>query len=735
MYSTHEAELDVPALPLAARRVHIVPALAHVSLLSMGQLCDAGCRVTFDAVAVTVHLHEHLLLTGTRSLPTGLWHLSLVSPVADASDMPVTANSATAPFLCSSSCSSTTVHSATPSELVAFAHAALFSPALSTLHGALDRGYLSAFLGLTSRKLTAHPPHSVAMIKGHLDQTRINQRSTKAHKPAPPPRQPTSAPDNAADLLCQFPPSDHGNHRTHHCFASIIEPAAGQIHTDQTGKFVVASSTGNNYILVLYDYDSNSILVEPMRSRTGPCILGAFKTLHTRLVTAGLQPQLHRLDNECSTALKQFLTTESVDFQLVPPGMHRRNAAEGAIRTFKNHFIAGLCSVDKNFPLYLWDKLLPQAELTLNLLRGSRINPRLSAHAQLHGAFDFNRTPLAPPGIRVLVHVKPAERTTWSPHGADGWYTGPALESYRSYTVWLWDTRATRICDTLSWFPTKNPMPLASSNDLILAGLQNILQALRHPSPGSPLAPLPDSHHQALTQLTSILTSLAAPPITGVVCTGSDTPAGPPPCAPPAPPDSPLRVPAPTLPPPPPDQPLRVAAPTVQPPPPLAVPHQPVGPRRVQFALSRPTLLLIPSATAQGSSAPGAAALRANANTNVSLAPRPRRSTQINSLLLCPLPVAHPQPTVMELVQMPGSSLLSTTLQPPHARSSSTPRSVLLAGRCLLALPSSRLPNARTTATRSILTQASSLNTASLASAAKARYGKLPTRKKLVASR
>ena len=63
--------------------------------------------------------------------------------------------------------------------------------------------------------------------------------------------------------------------------------------------------------------------------------------------------------------------------------MHRRNAAERALRTFKTHFIAGLCSVDKDLPLHLWDRLLPQAELMLNLLRGSRINPKLSAWAQI----------------------------------------------------------------------------------------------------------------------------------------------------------------------------------------------------------------------------------------------------------------------------------------------------------------------------------------------------------------
>ena len=37
-------------------------------------------------------------------------------------------------------------------------------------------------------------------------------------------------------------------------------------------------------------------------------------------------------------------------FQLVPPYIHQRNSAERAIRTFKEHFIAGLSSTHKDFP-------------------------------------------------------------------------------------------------------------------------------------------------------------------------------------------------------------------------------------------------------------------------------------------------------------------------------------------------------------------------------------------------
>ena len=135
-----------------------------------------------------------------------------------------------------------------------------------------------------------------------------------------------------------------------------------------------------------------------------------------------------QLDNECSQALKDFFQEEGTTFELVPPGMHRRNAAERAIRTFKNHFIAGLCSLHPDFPLAQWHLLVPMAVLTLNLMRGSRLNPRLSAWEQVHGVFSYNKSPLAPPGTKVLAHVKPDDRATWDPHGKDGWYIGPALE-------------------------------------------------------------------------------------------------------------------------------------------------------------------------------------------------------------------------------------------------------------------------------------------------------------------
>ena len=80
-----------------------------------------------------------------------------------------------------------------------------------------------------------------------------------------------------------------------------------------------------------------------------------------RLKKKDLLFDLHIVDNECSKEYQVTIRNRwKVQFQLVPPDMHRRNAAERAIRTFKAHFIAILSGVAPDFPRHLWDLLLPQ---------------------------------------------------------------------------------------------------------------------------------------------------------------------------------------------------------------------------------------------------------------------------------------------------------------------------------------------------------------------------------------
>jgi hypothetical protein len=150
--------------------------------------------------------------------------------------------------------------------------------------------------------------------------------------------------------------------------------------------------------MVCYIYDCNYIKVVPMKSRSASEWVKSYDSVHQELKAKGFRPKLQTPDNEASAALKNFFTVNDIAYQLVSPHCNRRNAAKRAIRTFKEHFVAGLSSVDPSLPMHLWDRLLPQAEITLNLLRTSRLHPQLAAAAHSHGLVDYNKTAFAPLG-------------------------------------------------------------------------------------------------------------------------------------------------------------------------------------------------------------------------------------------------------------------------------------------------------------------------------------------------
>jgi hypothetical protein len=202
---------------------------------------------------------------------------------------------------------------------------------------------------------------------------------------------------------------DHGI-KTQFLYAATID--AGQIYNDQMGIFPVISSNVNTYIMILYDYDSNAILAQPIKDRTATELLKAFQIIEQEVVARGLKPKLMKLDNEALKLLKTYLHQQDITFQLVPPYSHMRNSAEIAIRSFKDHLIAGLCSTDKSFPMHMWDRLLPHAVITLNMLRTSRINTKFSAATHIFGQYAFNRAPMAPPGTRIIAHETTNRRRT-----------------------------------------------------------------------------------------------------------------------------------------------------------------------------------------------------------------------------------------------------------------------------------------------------------------------------------
>ena len=103
------------------------------------------------------------------------------------------------------------------------------------------------------------------------------------------------------------------------------------------------------------------------------------------------------------------MENKNITLQLVTPHMHRNNPTEREIQTWKDHFLAGLASVHQGFCMRERDRLIEQCNISLNLLRASRVHPHISAYASLFGTFDYNRTPMAPPGTKVVFHNKPSQ--------------------------------------------------------------------------------------------------------------------------------------------------------------------------------------------------------------------------------------------------------------------------------------------------------------------------------------
>jgi hypothetical protein len=153
--------------------------------------------------------------------------------------------------------------------------------------------------------------------------------------------------------------------------------------------------------------------------------------------------------------LKHVFTANDVEYQLVTPHCHRRNAAERAIKTFKEHFVAGLSSVDPTFPLHLRDILLPQAEITLNLLQTLRLHPQLSAASLFYGLVDYNKKAFAPPGCKIIAHEKAGKRRTWAPHGQHRYSLGPEMHHYQCQNVYISATASKRILGHTLVAPTQ----------------------------------------------------------------------------------------------------------------------------------------------------------------------------------------------------------------------------------------------------------------------------------------
>jgi hypothetical protein len=245
-------------------------------------------------------------------------------------------------------------------QAIKWLHAVCGYPVKLTCLKTIKAGNCIGWPMLTERNVQKYYLETTKTAKWHLNQTRRNVRPTKV---------------NASPIeTCN----------TSHLHSKKVCDVYTQTYmvretmfSDQTGQLPIRSLCGHKYIMVMVEINSNAILLEPMKNRKNAKMIRAYNTLLLWLKWAGITPKKHVLDNKISDHMKNHIRdTCTLDMELAPPGCHRHNAAKVAIGNFKAHFLSVLAGVADNFPPNLWDWLLPQTEIRINLIQQSNVPPQ-----------------------------------------------------------------------------------------------------------------------------------------------------------------------------------------------------------------------------------------------------------------------------------------------------------------------------------------------------------------------
>jgi hypothetical protein len=196
-------------------------------------MCDSGCSVTFTASNATVTNGDSTILTGQRDTESSLWRVPLdPDPPLDVGQEHSTHN---------------VYEKKSIQDTITYLHACCFSPVKDTWIKSIHNGHFETWPYVTVANLRKYLFKYDATAEGHMNQICQNIRSTQTVVEI-------TAPET--DMIQEG--------KCHYIYATTLE--TNQIYSDLTGRFPTTSLSGNKYILILYDYDSNSVLSAPLKT-------------------------------------------------------------------------------------------------------------------------------------------------------------------------------------------------------------------------------------------------------------------------------------------------------------------------------------------------------------------------------------------------------------------------------------------------------------------------------------
>ncbi|KAL7504188.1 hypothetical protein ACHAXN_001875 [Cyclotella atomus] len=230
--------------------------------MSVGQTCDDGTVSIFTKEGVTIHKEQDVLITckgepiliGIRD-EHGRYRIPLVQqrgqwqPRHPSKKARQTLRQANSVYDLPSI-----------EQAIKWMNAVCGYPVKSTWLKAVKAGNFVGWPLLTEKNISKYYPETDETPKGHMNQQRKNIRSTK--KPFE---------------VCQATAALRGK-KVKDVFVRTYD-VRETIFSDQTGQFPTQSGSGNKYIMVMVEIDSNAILVEPMKSRKDAEMVRAYDRL------------------------------------------------------------------------------------------------------------------------------------------------------------------------------------------------------------------------------------------------------------------------------------------------------------------------------------------------------------------------------------------------------------------------------------------------------------------------
>lgn len=243
MHTSESGSLPFPGLSDTAKQAYIYPKLQSASLISVGKLCDDGCDVTFRKHDVQAIKNNNVILKGYRNWKDGLWDIPLQA------DKTLKVNSNYADLSTAHKINVIVPKDTAIKDLVNFMKACCFSLPKSTLLQAVKNGNFVTWPGITPDSINKFYEPTIATSKGHMNQERKYLQSTKYVIT------PTLSPNEMQIMNEDFFPTQELKKSSNLLCALIPFEARFTGYMDLTGRFPFTSSRGNQYILVMYDYD------------------------------------------------------------------------------------------------------------------------------------------------------------------------------------------------------------------------------------------------------------------------------------------------------------------------------------------------------------------------------------------------------------------------------------------------------------------------------------------------